>query len=132
MPYKDIGCFADKSGSIRPLPEMLFSDESKRKSDSWEEFLPDLICSCAKAAKEKKYTHFGIQNYAECWSGVSAKDTYDMDGASSQCMSTTPSKTVNSTSAVDRYETCTGDNLLCAGKQGANYVYGLEDGELDL
>ena len=128
IPYKDIGCYADKAGSIRPLPEMLFSDEAKRKSDSWEEFLPDLICSCAKAAKEKTYSYFGIQNLAECWSGPNSQDTYAMDGASNQCQSTVPLVPANSSKAIDNFETCVGDNLMCAGRQGSNYIYGLENG----
>ena len=135
IPYKDIGCFADSAGKARPLPEMLFSDEAKRRSESWEEFLPDLICSCAKAAKEKKYAFFGIQNFAECWSGPNGEDTYKKDGASEKCISTTrlPSAnvTVNGSKTVDQYELCLKDNLVCAGKLGTNYVYGLENGKFN-
>ena len=109
---------------------MLFSDEAKRKSESWDEFLPDLICSCANAAKEKKYAFFGIQNFAECWSGSNAKETYKKDGASVECINT--ERLVNATNATKigaRYGACPKDNLVCAGKLGANYVYGLENGK---
>jgi len=126
--YKDLGCFADKGGSNRPLPEMLFSDEAKRKAESWDEFLPDLICSCAKAAKEKNYKFFGIQNFAECWSGSNAKDTYQKDGASHSCIKT--ERLLNATNVTkmgEKYEACPKDNLVCAGKLGANYVYGLDN-----
>lgn len=129
IPYKDLGCYADKAGPVRPMPELLFSDEAKRRSESWEEFLPDIICSCAKAAKEKKYAFFGIQNYAECWSGPSVQETYKKDGVSSACIST--DKLANATNATgfpDKYESCPKDNLLCAGKIGSNYIYGLENG----
>ena len=127
--YKDLGCFADKGRSNRPLPEMLFSDEAKRKSESWDEFLPDLICSCAKAAKEKNYKFFGIQNFAECWSGSNAKDTYQKDGASQSCINTERlHNATNVTKMAEKYETCPKDNLVCAGKLGANYVYGLDNG----
>ena len=127
--YKDLGCYADKGGSARPLPEMLFNDDAKRKSESWEEFLPDLICSCAKAAKERKYAFFGIQNFAECWSGPNAKDTYNKDGASENCISIEKLASVtNATKLGDKYESCLKDNLICSGKLGSNYVYGLENG----
>ena len=130
VPYKDLGCYVDKGGGNRPLPEMLFSDEAKRKSESWDEFLPDLICSCAKAAKEKKYAFFGIQNFAECWSGSTAKDTYKKDGTSENCISTDRlANATNATKSGDRYEKCPKDNLVCAGKLGANYIYGLENGK---
>ena len=39
----------------------------------WDRLLPEIICECAKQTLAKKYTHFGIQNYAECWSGLNAK-----------------------------------------------------------
>ena len=26
----------------------------------------DIICRCAEKAKEKKYSHFGVQNYGKC------------------------------------------------------------------
>ena len=130
IPYKDIGCFADKGGKERPLSEMLFSDEAKRRSESWEEFLPDVICACAKAAREKKYAYFGIQNFAECWSGPRSKETYMMDGKDVKCISTVPKESTNTLAApMEKFETCINNSLVCAGKQGANYVYGLEDGK---
>ena len=152
---------------------MLFDDEAKRKSQKWEDFLPDLICACAKAAKQKKYSHFGIQNFAQCWSGRNARKTYDIDGKSDKCISTvligdagrgtsnttsvnidtegvTQQQTtqvqqqttqiqqqtaqilqqttqVPSSQQTEQYQTCTGNNLVCAGKHGANYIYGLEN-----
>ena len=33
----------------------------------------------------KGYTHFAVQNTAECWSDVNAKDTYDDLGSSDKC-----------------------------------------------
>lgn len=111
------------------MPEMLFNDEAKRRSESWEEFLPDLICSCAKAAKERKYVYFGIQNYAECWSGPNVRETYHKDGVSGACINS--ERRLNATNATaigDKYEPCPKGNLVCGGKLGANYVYGLENG----
>ena len=76
MPFKLVGCYKDsqkKSG--RPLPELLFTDRDPKSKvysgipvnwGEWDNYMADLVCRCSKAAKAKKYSHFGIQFYGKC------------------------------------------------------------------
>ena len=86
MPFKFVGCYKDriKKGVPRQLPVLLFTDRdksSKRYSGkpidwgNWDTFIEDLVCRCAKEAKEKRYSHFGIQFYGRrvCYNTVYVK-----------------------------------------------------------
>lgn len=78
-PYKRLGCFQDKGGS-RPLPELLFDvsyNASKLVGSQWNYNLLEIVCTCAEEAKQRKYTHFAIQDFGKCYSGPDVKNTYD-------------------------------------------------------
>ena len=66
---------------------------------------------CAKATLKAGYKYFGIQFWAECWSGV-GKIAYDAVGESDKCF-------VHPFSQKCDDSPC----LYCAGANGVNYVY---------
>ena len=74
VPFKFVGCYKDriKKGVPRQLPVLLFTDRDKSSKiysgkpidwGNWDTFIEGLVCRCAKEAKEKRYSHFGIQYY---------------------------------------------------------------------
>ena len=78
-PYKRLGCYSDKGGA-RPLPDLLFdvsANASKLSGQQWGVYLLEMVCKCAEQAKQRKYTHFGLQDYGKCYSGSNVKTTYD-------------------------------------------------------
>ncbi|XP_029197973.2 uncharacterized protein LOC114963020 isoform X2 [Acropora millepora] len=118
--YNKLGCFVDDRINPRPLPELLFTDGdpgSKVHSgqrvnwDNWNSYLVDIVCRCAKAAKAKRYTHFAIQFYVECWSGPEASLTFTRAGNTNQCVT------------MDFKECNPADKRECAGKLNTNFVY---------
>ena len=76
-----------------------------------------LACRCAEKAREKGYTMFGLQFYGECWSGSKAESRYNMYGSSKKCFEGFN----NQCDRNSEYE--------CMGKQFANYIYELTEGE---
>ena len=69
--YNKLGCFKDDMKNPRPLPLLLFTDRdskspvySNKEIDwkNWDTYIKDLVCRCAKAAEEKKFSLFGLQN----------------------------------------------------------------------
>ncbi|XP_078379184.1 uncharacterized protein LOC144662280 isoform X2 [Oculina patagonica] len=123
VPFTPVGCFNDNQQKHgRPLPELLITDRDmnsvkysgiKVNWGEWDTYMNDIICRCAKKAKEMKYSHFGIQNYGECWSGPEAGGTFSSDG---------PSKPEEC--AGRGFKTC--DILsheICTGKEKTNFVY---------
>ena len=125
IPYKDIGCFADKSSLAvkKPLPELLFDDKSGIDTANWDNYIEEVICLCANAAFAKQYTHFSIQSITKCYSGPNVAKTYDKDGKSGSCIGR------GGNPSGGKYETCHSPDLVCVGKDQANYVYGLSNGE---
>ena len=72
--YTKLGCFKDDMNSPRPLPELLFTDRDKSVKkysnisidwDNWNSYINDLVCRCAKEAKDRNYAHFSIQFYGK-------------------------------------------------------------------
>ena len=70
--YKKLGCFKDDMKNPRPFPILLFTDRdpsspvySNKQIDwtNWDTYIKDLVCRCAKAAEEKRFSHFGLQLY---------------------------------------------------------------------
>ena len=70
--YRKVGCFKDDMISPRPLPKLLLTDRDLESAvssnnsidwDNWNDYLHDIVCRCAKAAKQHKYKYFGIQYY---------------------------------------------------------------------
>ena len=78
MSFKLLGCYSDRQKQNgRSLPELLFTDRDKKskkysgiplseKWGDWDNYIEGLVCRCSKAAKEKLYSHFGIQYHGEC------------------------------------------------------------------
>ena len=101
----------------------MFDDKSGIDTANWDEYIEDVICLCANAAFQKKYTHFSMQSITKCFSGPNVDKTYDKDGKSSSCIGRggNPPK--------GKYEKCISPDLVCVGKEQANYVYGLSNGK---
>ncbi|XP_048588749.1 coadhesin isoform X2 [Nematostella vectensis] len=121
-----IGCFRDTLNP-RPLPIQLINDRdpsSKVFSGiliDWyhmEKYLMDFSCRCAKAAKAHGYTHYGLQFYGECWSGLLGEAQFGMYGPSDNCLMklTFPITPCNRTSPLD-----------CVGGPETNYIYRIGD-----
>ncbi|CAB4031205.1 Hypothetical predicted protein [Paramuricea clavata] len=122
--FKPVGCFKDRSRSKnRALGRLLITDrdrsDKKRYSGkdidwfNYGVYIHDLACRCAKFAKEKGFSHFGLQFYGECWSGPTAGITYLKYGESAQC-------------ANEYFGACEDpDEGACIGRANANFVYQL-------
>ncbi|XP_068686100.1 uncharacterized protein [Montipora foliosa] len=121
--YKNIGCYADKQLSPRPIPDLIFTDLDKdspkysgneARLGELDTYLSDVLCRCAEQAQELGYKFFGVQNHGECYSGPKVEISYDKDGPSNQCI-------------TRNFRECDRGNLGnpkdCVGTQGANYVY---------
>lgn len=76
MSYVPVGCFRDRNAGVRPLPELL---SSYRYHIDWNR-VNLMVEKCAQDAWAKQFPVFGVQYYAECWSGRSGYLTYDKDG----------------------------------------------------
>ncbi|XP_031561120.1 A disintegrin and metalloproteinase with thrombospondin motifs adt-1-like isoform X2 [Actinia tenebrosa] len=78
-----LGCF--RAYSDPPVFPVIFLDY-KYKAD-WTRFpnMNDLVQACAKAAKEKGYKYFAIQNFGECRWGASGLSLYSQHGRSTDC-----------------------------------------------
>ena len=53
VPMRPLGCFVDNKLSVRPLPELVFTDNDPQstlysginvQSDDWEAYMPELVC----------------------------------------------------------------------------------------
>lgn len=44
------------------------------------------LSDCAKESLNRGFTHFGLKNHGECWSGLNARDTYNESGVSTNCV----------------------------------------------
>ena len=77
--YKALGCF--KQGNPPAVPEELKNFKGIFKPSQAKK----LIEACAKLAKAKGYTHFGIgENQLTCFSGPNVGNTYKNGGAAPQ------------------------------------------------
>jgi len=75
--YEAKGCFIDKLGD-RVLPAYIQNERDWTLSNwngkwidwkNWEIYMPNMMCRCAKKAKELGYPLFGLQYFGECWAG---------------------------------------------------------------
>ena len=88
----------------------------------------DFLCRCAHATKDKKYTHFGIQEFGECLSGPQVKSTYDKQGEEKQLKFRPESKPWVGCIDTD-FNRCKQPSTTCIGQELTNFVYGLENGK---
>ena len=74
LQYEKVGCYKDMHRSQRPLPFFVMNDRdvyhqhfSGKLVDwrNWDVYVPDLACRCAKKAKAKGWTFFGLQFYGK-------------------------------------------------------------------
>ena len=80
--FKPVGCFRDHGRSPRPLPKLI---ANFRGHIDWRN-LNNTIAECARRTSEKGLSHFGLQFFGECWSGVNAYRTYNKQGNSTKCI----------------------------------------------
>ena len=75
-----LGCYKDTYGD-RAMPVLYknFRDEINWNSMS------KTVSQCARVAYHSGYKYFGVQFYGECWSGVTANETYDQYGEATNC-----------------------------------------------
>ena len=84
------------------------------------------VCRCAKVVKDKKYTHFAIQDFSECWSGPNAASSYDKYGSENVFIPKIEPRPVGCMDANSNK--CDTKTLNCIGMSNTNFVYGLEGG----
>ena len=82
---------------------------------------------CAAAAKEKKFTHFAIQEYGECLSGPDVRKTYNQQGEETAFRFRPDTKPWVGCMDTD-YKQCKQPSPTCIGQELTNFVYGLENG----
>eukprot|EP00794_Sanderia_malayensis_P010874 gene10874-12030_t len=120
--YAKIGCYNDDGNSPRPLPEMLFTDQNPATSgrhidyDNWDQYMPDVVCRCAKETTKRAYRVFGLQLFGSCWSGPQAGLTFAIDGEADQDMCVSFG-----------YKKCEETDKVCVGKQQTNFIYTIDD-----
>lgn len=110
--FEKVGCFKDNV-STRALPELIFDQRGDIiwKLDKWEDYLKQLACKCARRTDDRGYSHFGLQFYAECWTGLKAAERFDIYGKSKDCIG-------------GRYLKCDDrDEGVCVGGGLLNYIY---------
>ena len=77
------------------------------------------MCACAQKAKANSYEYFGIENYGECWSGMTAKSAkYSVHGPSGNCHMVKENECA--------FEACDEQRnkfRLCVGASVSMYVY---------
>lgn len=80
---------------------------------------------------EKKYTHFSLQNFSECWSGANVASSYNRYGKEDTFVPPEAGTTPNSwLGCMDpKKQKCPNGSLQCVGMVTTNYVYGLQNGE---
>lgn len=128
LDFERLGCFRDNKQEPRPIPSYMMTDREPRLKiysgqsidwRNWDVYLPEFVCRCAKLAKLKGHSTFGVQYYGECWSGLHSQDTYDKLGFSNNC--------------VDHcFEKCRPFEKFCSGKNFANAVYRLSDAPCEI
>lgn len=75
-----IGCYGDKAANVIPSLEgkdPLLDGEPKSRRDA--------VQKCARVALKQGYAYFAIQDGGNCHSSLTAQDTYNMYGLSSNC-----------------------------------------------
>ncbi|XP_031550039.1 uncharacterized protein LOC116287487 isoform X2 [Actinia tenebrosa] len=112
-----LGCFAENPSSralgveiqneIDPTSRVFRGNVFEIKE--WDKQFPSLLCRCARAAKQKGFSVFGVYNNATCWGGPDGHSTYNKHGESSQCIKGT--------------EPCPGNSVKCAGGDKSIFVY---------
>ncbi|KAJ7383586.1 hypothetical protein OS493_026771 [Desmophyllum pertusum] len=119
--FTRVGCYRDSLINPRPIPELIMTDRDptsdvysgkKVEWKNWNEYLPDLVCRCAKKTRDKGYNVFGLQFYGECWSDFDSEDTYFRDGPSKECV-------------THDHHLCGSQERFCVGKKETNFVYAL-------
>ena len=83
---------------------------------------------CAAATKEKKFTHFAIQEYGECLSGPGVAKTYNQQGEEKTFRFRPDDKPWIGCMDTD-YKQCKQPSVTCIGQELTNFVYGLENGK---
>lgn len=72
--FERVGCFRDDQIVPRPVPDYIMTDRQKNLAiysgqsidwRNWDVYMPQFLCRCAKEAKEKGYTIFGVQFYGK-------------------------------------------------------------------
>lgn len=79
--YKSLGCYvAWARKKPKPLRTRYINFRNQQNKQTGI-----TVDQCSRVAKAKGYAYFAVQNMAECWSDVNAKDTYDNLGPSQKC-----------------------------------------------
>lgn len=81
MPSRYIGCYADKAVAAIPSLEgkdpLLDGDPKTRE---------DALQKCARVAFKLGYVYFAIKDGGHCLSSLTAQDTYNKYGLSTDCL----------------------------------------------
>lgn len=75
-----VGCYKDTYAD-RAMPVMY---KNFRNQVNWYS-MDRTVNQCAHVAYQSGYQYFGVQFYGECWSGVTANETYDKYGEATTC-----------------------------------------------
>ena len=72
LDFERLGCFRDNKQEPRPIPSYMMTDREPRLKiysgqsidwRNWDVYLPEFVCRCAKLAKLKGHSTFGVQYY---------------------------------------------------------------------
>ena len=81
MPSRHVGCYADKTVAAIPSLEgkdpLLDGDPKTRE---------DALQKCARVAFKLGYVYFAIKDGGQCLSSLTAQDTYNKYGLSTDCL----------------------------------------------
>lgn len=120
--FERVGCYRDNHFSnARPLSRYALNDRdphhprfSGKLIDwrSWDVYVPDFACRCAKKARELGSNFFGLQFYGECYTGHNGDkgNWYARDGPKHTCVN-------------NCYGKCKSYDKFCVGEHYTNAVY---------
>ncbi|KAL9985029.1 hypothetical protein ACROYT_G007383, partial [Oculina patagonica] len=124
--YKRLGCYRDNWQEQRPLHHLLFTDRDesspkysgiKYTKDNYDRrYVEYLVKRCEAECKKFGYEVFGIEKFAECYSGDGGLATYNRDGPTRQCFT-------SNYKPCDLSESC--GTQPCAGTENTIFVYQL-------
>ncbi|XP_028410487.1 uncharacterized protein LOC114533162 [Dendronephthya gigantea] len=112
--FEAVGCYRDRRiKGRRALGDLIFNHRDQIDWLNFGIFISELVCDCAKKAKEKGFTYFGLQFYGECWGSEKAGLTFAKYGKTERCWNGNYSKCQKS------------DKGHCVGRDNANFVFKL-------
>ncbi|XP_068751837.1 uncharacterized protein [Montipora capricornis] len=127
LSYESVGCFCESStnrafdiellNQVNPVSDK-FNGRILEPGENWPGEFTKFLCRCAREARRKGLSMFGVHEQGECWSARNANLRFDMHGS-------TPNKCFQNFT-----QACKGADDNCAGGVNSNFVYRVIDARI--